>query len=163
MDKGKKTATFGLLAGVLFVGLAVFCDWVGLIPILKDFLATIFWGLVSGYAWLRGMKIFSGKKLATMVTSWLISVIPFLQELPIELTAGIVAMIALTWFESKAASVPLVKPMLGGKASTLPRSLKAPRTQGGVGRPRTKEEREERENMEEEDFSTEDEDMDMAA
>lgn len=80
---------------------ALLCDIIGLIPFAKDFMATLFWSGASFYFWKSGMGIFSGKKLAVMGVSWISAMIPYIQEIPIELTAGVIAIIIMTKFEEK--------------------------------------------------------------
>ena len=91
----------GTIAVFIFVGCALIADLIGLIPFAKDFTATIFWG-VSMYALhKKGVSAFNGSKLGAMVISWAAGMIPVIQELPIEITAGIVAIIFISRLEER--------------------------------------------------------------
>ena len=102
------------------------------------------------------MGLFSGKKLATMFVSWAASMIPALQELPIELTAGIIAIIFMTRAED-ITGVSLVEPI---KKGVMPARLKRNpvNSQAGVRQPRQKVQWET-----EEEYDAEDEDSALAA
>lgn len=120
----KNKHRIGSVAIVLFVCFAVVCDIIGLIPFAKDFTATIFW-VISGFVlWKKGLGLLNYKKLATIAISWASSMIPFIQELPIELTAGIVAIIIISRAEEKTGAK-----LLGEMGqSKMPKPL----NQGGV-------------------------------
>ena len=124
MNEEPKQHKFGILAICVLVAGALAADLIGLIPFAKDITATLFWVIVSFYMWMKGMGIFSGRKLAAMLTSWIMSVIPFIQEIPIEVTGGIIAIIILTRIEEKTGH-SFIKPLMNGKPVTLPR-LKRP-------------------------------------
>jgi hypothetical protein len=66
------------------------------------------------YGWTKGLGLFNGRKLAAMAISWVASLIPVVQELPIEVTAGIIAIILITRIEDKAG-VSVIKPLSQGK------------------------------------------------
>ncbi len=98
---------------IVLVIFALICDLIGLIPLAKDITATIFWGIASLYFWKQGMGLFNGKKLATMAISWVSGMIPGLQELPVELTAGIIAIFLITRAEEETG-LSLLDPMKKG-------------------------------------------------
>ncbi len=81
--------------------LALICDILGLIPFVKDVLGTIFWICASIYFWMIGMGLFNGRKLAVVAISWISSMIPVIQEVPLELVAGIIVIIVITRVEEK--------------------------------------------------------------
>ena len=102
MEEKKSTKhRIGTIAIILFIVAALICDLIGLIPFAKDFTATIFWAISSFVLWRKGLEIFNGRKVAVMAISWVSSMIPVIQELPIELTAGIIAIIIITRAEEK--------------------------------------------------------------
>jgi hypothetical protein len=85
-----------------FMGVfAVICDLIGMIPFANNVVDTIFWLIASAYFYFAGLGIFNGKKLAVMLSSWIIGMVPFLGNLPIELTAGIIALFIMTRLEEK--------------------------------------------------------------
>ncbi len=121
---------------VILVFFAVCADLIGLIPFAKDVTATLFWGVTSIYFYTQGMGLFSGKKLAVMSVSWVVSLIPVLQEIPAEVTAGILAIIFITRVEDKTG-ISVVKPMT--KGITPPRLNRNPfNGQPGIRPPRQK-------------------------
>jgi hypothetical protein len=99
----------------VLIFLAFAADLVGMIPFVQNFTATIFWLCAGIYFYLKGMGILNGKKLAAIAISWVASMIPILQSLPIEVTAGIIAVIFITRVEDKTG-VSVLKPMSQGKA-----------------------------------------------
>ena len=102
-----------MVAIMLFVAFAILADVIGLIPFAKDFTATIFWGISSFILWKKGLGMFNGKKLGAMAFSWIAGLIPIIQELPIEITGGIIAVIWLSRIEERTG-VSLLKPLEGG-------------------------------------------------
>ncbi len=108
---------------VILVISAFIADLIGLIPFAKDFTASIFWVVVSAYFWIKGMGIFNGRKLAAMAISWIASIIPFIQEIPLEIVAGIVAIIIITRIEDKTG-ISVTKPLT--KGVTQPRLKRIP-------------------------------------
>ncbi len=138
MKEGQKHK-IGMVAIVLLVVFAIVCDLIGLIPIAKDFTATIFWGIASFFFWTRGMGLFNGRKLATMAISWVSGMIPLVQEIPVELLAGIIAIIIITRVEEKTG-VSLIDPMKKGvmpapmykDGKRLPWDAAKPFNEGGI-------------------------------
>ena len=47
------------------------------------------------------MGLFNGRKLAVVAISWISSMIPVIQEVPLELVAGIIVIIVITRVEEK--------------------------------------------------------------
>jgi hypothetical protein len=91
----------GLVAMIILTVLAIVFDLLGLIPIVKDIEAPIFWAIAGIYFWTKGMGIFNGRKLAAVLASFITSIIPVVQELPVELTLGIIAIFIMTRVEEK--------------------------------------------------------------
>jgi hypothetical protein len=114
MASGTAKHRIGIVAIILFIVFALIADLIGLIPFAKDFTGTIFWGITSFILWKKGLGIFNGKRLATMATSWLAGAIPVIQEFPIEITVGIVAIIIMSYAEEKTG-LSLMKPGYAGK------------------------------------------------
>ena len=112
---GQSKHRIGTLAIALFVLCALVADLIGLIPLAKDLTGTIFWGISSFILWRKGLGMFNGRKLAAMAMSWVAGLIPIIQELPIEITVGIIAVIIISRIEEKT-SVSVIKPMSGGKS-----------------------------------------------
>lgn len=104
----------GVVAIVILVAIAFIADIIGLIPLAKDITASVFWIGTGVYFWMKGMGIFNGKKLAAVAISWIASLIPVIQELPIEITAGIIAVILITRVEDKTG-ISVLKPLSEGK------------------------------------------------
>lgn len=91
----------GIIAMIMLPVIALVFDLLGLIPFVKDFLGTLFWLGAAVYFHQMGMGWFNGKKLGVALASWIIGLIPVLQELPIELTAGIIAIIIMIKIEER--------------------------------------------------------------
>ena len=100
MESGTKYR-IGTFAIILLVIFALICDLIGLIPFAKDIVGIIFWLIADVYLWKAKVGLFNGKTLAAEGVSLLTSLVPVIQELPVELTAGIVAIIFITRFEDK--------------------------------------------------------------
>ena len=113
-DEQQKKHRIGWFAILVLVFLALVCDLLGLIPFVKDFLGTIFWICASIYFWMIGMGIFNGRKLAVMAISWIASLIPVIQEIPLELVVGIIVIIAITRVEEKTG-LSLTSGLLSGE------------------------------------------------
>ncbi len=112
----------GIVAIVVLVAIAFIADLIGLIPLAKDITASVFWIGAGIYFWIKGMGIFNGKKLAAVAISWIASLIPVIQELPIEVTAGIIAVILITRVEDKTG-VSVLKPLSEGKQIASARTM----------------------------------------
>ena len=121
--------TLGLiLSAVAFVG-----DIVSLIPFVGDFVGPIYWVLAGGYLWkARGVNPIKGKNVAGKVAAISISLvaklIPVVQELPIELFAGMIALVIVTRLEDKTgidasalASGNIKAAVVGGVRSSVGR------------------------------------------
>jgi hypothetical protein len=113
-EQQNKKHKFGWLAIVMLVLIAFVCDLLGLIPFVKDVLGTIFWIGASIYFYMIGMGFLNGRRLATMAISWIASVIPVIQEIPLELVAGIIVIIVITRVEEKTG-LSLTSGLLSGE------------------------------------------------
>ena len=141
-EQKPKKHRIGMLAIVVFVVAAIICDLIGLIPFAKNATATVFWGISSFAMWKMGLGIFNGRKVAIMAVSWVSSMIPFIQEIPIEITAGIIAIIIVSRIEEKTGISALslmnkgIMPgPLNARGSRLPASPKLPLNEGGQRQP----------------------------
>lgn len=129
----------GIGALIVLGGIALVLDIVGLIPGVEDIAGTIFWAVAAVYFWIAGMGVFNGKRLATILVSWIIGLVPFLQWLP-QLTAGIIAIFFMLRAEEKTgisiSSVVGGKKIttVGGTAMRLPEKT-PPLNVGGVRAP----------------------------
>lgn len=128
----------GAGALVLLAIIALICDLIGLIPGAEDVAGTIFWGISCIYFWKAGLGVFNGRRLATILVSWIIGLIPILQWLP-QLTLGIVAIFFMLRAEEKTG-LP-ISAAVGGKISNvngaptrLPKTT-SPFNEGGVRLP----------------------------
>ena len=96
---GKPKYRIGIPATIFWVLLAFIFDLFSLIPFVGDVLGPIFWIAVSVYLWKIGCGFLNGRRLAVEAVSLVAKMIPIIQELPIELTAGIIAIIFLVRLE----------------------------------------------------------------
>lgn len=108
----KKKHRMSVIAIILLTIIALICDTVGLIPGVEDIAGTIFWGIAAIYFWIAGMGVFNGRRLATMLVSWIIGLIPILQWLP-QLSIGIIAIFFMLRAEEKTG-LP-ISSVAGGK------------------------------------------------
>ena len=115
MPENNKKHRMGIGTLIVLGGIALVLDLVGLIPGAEDVVGTIFWGVAAIYFWIAGMGVFNGRRLATMLSSWIIGLIPFLQWLP-QLTLGIVAIFFMLRTEEKTG-MP-ISSIAGGKKVT---------------------------------------------
>lgn len=122
MDEKKPKYRIGTVAIIILVFFAIIADGLGMIPFVKDFTASIFFVCASVYFWMKGMGILNGKKLAAMAISWIASMIPIIQEIPLEVTAGIIAIILITRIEDKTG-ISVTKPLSQGKKIASPKSM----------------------------------------
>jgi len=99
---------------IILVLLAFVCDLLGLIPFVKDVLGTIFWIGASIYFYMIGMGFLNARRLATTAISWIASVIPGIQEIPLELVAGIIVIFIITRVEEKTG-LSITSGLLSGK------------------------------------------------
>jgi len=136
MEQQKKHR-IGSFAIIVLVFLALICDLLGLIPFVKDFLGTIFWFCASIYFWKIGMGLFNGRKLAAMAISWVSGLIPIIQEIPLELVAGIVAIIIITRIEEKTGMSITSKSAIGKlpRQQTLQSASSVPLNNNGYREP----------------------------
>ena len=139
MPENKKHRIGGWAIFVL-IAISVTLDIIGLIPVAKSILGTIYWIGTSIYLWKAGLGILNGRKLAAMLISWGAGFTPVIQELPIELTAGIIAIILMTRAEEKTGIS--LNPMSSGKlgpkvnvAGTRMPPQQAPLNQEGIRPP----------------------------
>lgn len=134
----KKKHRMGVGALILLTIIAIICDTIGLIPGVEDIAGTIFWGIAAIYFWASGMGVFNGRRLATMLVSWIIGLIPILQWLP-QLSVGIIAIFLMLRAEEKTG-LP-ISSVAGGKITNtssgptrLPNKT-APLNQDGIRMP----------------------------
>ena len=109
----KKKYRIGIMASIVLVISALIADLLGIIPFVQYISAPIFWIIASIYFWSKGMGLLNGKKLASASVSWLISVIPALQMIPLEIVGGIIAIIIITRIEDRTG-ISLLKPLSKG-------------------------------------------------
>ena len=101
-----KKHRIGIFLAIILSLFAFIGDLFSLIPFVGDFVGPIYWVLAGGYLWMfKKINPIKGKnvagKLAAIGISLIAKMIPVVQELPIELLAGMVALIAITYFEDK--------------------------------------------------------------
>lgn len=87
---------------ILIAFFAIFCDLVSLIPFVGDFVGPIFWVIVGIYLYTAKVKLLDAKRLAVMGADMVIKMIPVLQELPVELLIGWIAIVMMTRIEDRA-------------------------------------------------------------
>lgn len=97
---------------IIMAAFALFLDLVSLIPFVGDFAGPIFWIIAAVYLYIAGIKLLDGKRLAVMGADMVIKMIPYLQELPVELLIGWLAIVVMTRIEDKTGISlnPLKKP-----------------------------------------------------
>ena len=121
-------------AALLLIGFAVICDLIGLIPIAKDITLVICWIVTNLYLVRKGIGFKdSSKRIAAEVISIILSAIPIIQEIPVELSLGVFAVILTTRIEDK------VKHRLNAGSDQMPlflgKSVASPLNKGGVRSP----------------------------
>ncbi len=112
-------------AAAILTAFGGLCDLVSLIPFVGDLVGFIFWIIAGIYLWRKGIGLFSGRKLATLLVTETIKIIPILQELP-SLTVGIVLVIVMTRIEDKTGFS--LNPLKKQKV-TPPRNQRSPANQ----------------------------------
>ncbi len=111
-DRLSKMAIGGL------VTVAVIMDLLNWIPAIGSIVTAIGWVALNVFFYLKGISVFSGKKLATNLASITIGLIPVLEVLP-ETTVGIIAIIMFVKAEDKlGVKIPTtasIKPSISPK------------------------------------------------
>lgn len=133
--KEKKSYRIEIFPAIVLSLIAFSCDLLALIPFVGDIVGPTFWLGAGFYLWKKGVGLFDGKKIAVWGTSLLLKLIPFLQELPVELLLGVITMVIIVRAEDKIglSSKTLTKPM------TAPRNtIKPVNSQRGIRLPRNK-------------------------
>jgi len=101
MDQNTNKPNFGFGAMAFWGGLAIICDIVSLIPGFGDALGTMFVGSFAYYLWKKGYGFLKPGRLAVEIVDSVLKMIPVIQELPIELLVGTIAIIGMIKFEEK--------------------------------------------------------------
>lgn len=99
---GKPQSRISTVAAIVLFGLAFIVDLIGLIPFASYVVTPVFWIGSFIFFYFKKISIVDAKKLGSMAISWVISLVPFLQMVPLEVVSGIAAVIAFTWLEDKA-------------------------------------------------------------
>lgn len=86
------------IAGLIFF--ATITDLFTLIPLVGDFVAPVYWILVSIYLYFKGFGILNARRLVTSILSMVTEMIPVVQEFPL-LLAGTIAIIIFSRMEDK--------------------------------------------------------------
>jgi hypothetical protein len=73
------------------IGVAAILDVITIIPVTGDFLAPMFWILITIYLWKKGRGIINARRLATSGISLVAELIPVVQAFP-ALTLGSVVL-----------------------------------------------------------------------
>lgn len=129
MEEPNYRIGFGMSAILIF--LAVCADLIGMIPFMQYVTAGAFWIGAELYFHIKGIKTFSGKALPIKVVSWLISLIPFLQSIPVEIVSATIAIIVVTRIEDRSKIKVIQK-----QGVTPPRLQRRPvNNEPGIRRP----------------------------
>ena len=119
MNDGK--SKFGYVAIGIWGILAIVGDLVSLIPIVGTFVGPIFWITFAIFLWMKGFGFLNPKRIAVMGVDMVIKMIPFLQEIPVELLIGVIAVVAMIKFEEKTGIKLPGTGGAGGKVGSVPR------------------------------------------
>ena len=131
MDASK--SKLGYVAIGIWGIFAIIGDLLGLIPFAGDFVGPIFWIAFATFLWMKGFGFLNPKRLAVEGVDMVIKMIPALQELPVELLIGAIAVIVMIKFEEKTG-VKIPGKEGGNNVAT---GAHSPVNAGGVRKPST--------------------------